>query len=219
MDRNLSFIKERILYLTDYHKDKKEDFFKKIGVTYGNFKGIQKETSVSSDTIEKILSIYPDVDAVWLLTGKGEIFKKNSLPGSEKTINEDKLPSYLDLDINLKLIEDLNNVNDAYGEFFKEIRTANLFSFVLNSILQNYFSGFENVKENKSKFLSQNTFDYKGYRRSVALELMRVIKFKPAFHELEKAIHRFYDEIGKHDTHEIITDAYYSISKSKETIK
>lgn len=38
-----SIIKERILQLVKFHRDVKEDFFSKIGLTNGNFKGENKK--------------------------------------------------------------------------------------------------------------------------------------------------------------------------------
>jgi len=39
-------------------------------ISYSNFKGKQKESSLQSDAIDKILTRYPDVDLQWLITGK-----------------------------------------------------------------------------------------------------------------------------------------------------
>lgn len=76
MVNNFSNIKERILYIAEYYKVSKELFFENIGMTYGNFKGSAKERPLNSDAIVKILSIYTEVDSEWLLTGKGEMLKK-----------------------------------------------------------------------------------------------------------------------------------------------
>jgi phage repressor protein C with HTH and peptisase S24 domain len=79
MDKKISNIKERFLYLSDYKGVSKELFFEKIGMTYGSFKGTQKNTALNSDAIDRLLSIYPDIDANWLLTGKGDMLKKETL--------------------------------------------------------------------------------------------------------------------------------------------
>lgn len=78
MDKKISNIKERVLYITDFKGVSKEKFFENIGMTYGSFKGKQKESALNSDAIDKILSIYPDIDANWLLTGKGSMLKTDS---------------------------------------------------------------------------------------------------------------------------------------------
>lgn len=78
MDKKISNIKERVLQVCDLKGVKREDFFNEIGMTYGSFKGSQKKTALNSDAIDKILSIYKDIDANWLITGKGEMFKGNT---------------------------------------------------------------------------------------------------------------------------------------------
>lgn len=73
MERNLTNIKERILYYTDLQGFSKEKFFEELGVTYGSFKGKAKEQALSSDIIERIITKYNDLNPLWLLTGQGSI--------------------------------------------------------------------------------------------------------------------------------------------------
>lgn len=68
-------IKERILLLAKYKGFTLEDFCNRIGLTYGNFKGSAKNTPINSDAIANILSIIPDVNPTWLLTGDGEMLR------------------------------------------------------------------------------------------------------------------------------------------------
>ena len=75
MDNKFSNIKERILYLIDIKGYKKECFFKELGMSYGNFKGENKKRPLNSNTLADVLTLIPDVNAEWLLTGKGEILK------------------------------------------------------------------------------------------------------------------------------------------------
>lgn len=70
MDRIKTNIKERVLQIAKNHKISYETFFKDLGISYSNFKGRQRETSLQSDAIDKILSKYPDVNLEWLITGK-----------------------------------------------------------------------------------------------------------------------------------------------------
>lgn len=78
MDNNFTNIKERILYIIDFHNDTKQYFFDKIGMTYGNFKGKNKNTPLNSDAIANILSIYRDIDPEWLITGNGAMLKSTN---------------------------------------------------------------------------------------------------------------------------------------------
>ncbi|WP_394776810.1 XRE family transcriptional regulator [Flavobacterium sp.] len=71
MDKNISFIKERILQYAEFKGFAKDKFIEKLGMTYGNFKGKQKLTSVSSDFLDSILSTYPEINIEWLLSGNG----------------------------------------------------------------------------------------------------------------------------------------------------
>lgn len=93
MDNKFSNIKERILYIIEYHNDTKEDFFKKIGMTYGNFKGSAKKTPINSDALVNILSIYKDINPEWLLTGKGEMLKeREQIPIAKPAIGKEGIP-------------------------------------------------------------------------------------------------------------------------------
>ncbi len=75
MQNIFSNIKERVLHLTDIKGVTKQEFFKNIGMTYGNFTGKAKETPLNSNAIGNILLIYPDVNIEWLITGEGEPIK------------------------------------------------------------------------------------------------------------------------------------------------
>jgi hypothetical protein len=70
--------KERILYFIESQQINKEYFFEKVGLSYSNFKGIQKKSGLNTDAIVKILSIYPELNVDWLITGNGEMLKAYS---------------------------------------------------------------------------------------------------------------------------------------------
>lgn len=74
------------MYISDYKEVPREKFFDEIGMTYGSFKGKQKETALNSDAIDKILSIYDDIDANWLITGKGDMIKKEIYLGNNSSV-------------------------------------------------------------------------------------------------------------------------------------
>lgn len=75
MEKKISNIKERILYIADFYQISKEKFFLELEITYGNFKGKAKERPVNSSFLEKLLTKFPDVDPDWLLLGRGEILR------------------------------------------------------------------------------------------------------------------------------------------------
>lgn len=72
-------IKDRIIQVIEYKGIAKENFYKKIGMTSGSFRGKAKETPINSTAIENILSEIKDLSPEWLLTGNGEMLKNNML--------------------------------------------------------------------------------------------------------------------------------------------
>lgn len=78
MDK-ISTIKKNILHFIENQGFKKEDFFNKIGVSYSNFKGKSLNSEIASDKLVIILTMFPELNSDWLLTGKGEMLKQNQL--------------------------------------------------------------------------------------------------------------------------------------------
>lgn len=142
METILTNIKERVLQITDYKDITKEKFFTDLGISYGNFKGKAKEKALSSDVLANIVAIHSDIDPEWLLTGKGEMLKKektyypNHLVGEEDSEYEltlkELIPKtkaikgvpYYDVDFTASFLEVENNQQiqpDSYisHPFFK----------------------------------------------------------------------------------------------------
>lgn len=84
MDKIFSPIKERI---SIYIKNKgvtKESFFSSTGISASNFKGKGALSELGGDKIAKILTVYEDLNADWLLTGRGSMFKEETLKQPEE---------------------------------------------------------------------------------------------------------------------------------------
>ncbi|CAA0157901.1 hypothetical protein [Tenacibaculum maritimum] len=92
MNKTLTNIKERILYLAEKEEDSKQVFFRKTGLNYGNFTGKAKKSDLKSQEIIKILTKYPHVDLFWLISGK----RKNS-PQDKKTTTSEIEKNYQEL--------------------------------------------------------------------------------------------------------------------------
>lgn len=69
----LTKIKERIIYFVENQSIKKGLFFDKIGVSSANFRGNAINTPLNSNTIEILITNYPQINLHWLITGKGEM--------------------------------------------------------------------------------------------------------------------------------------------------
>lgn len=99
MENKFSFIKERAIQIAEIKKISRKDFCKKIGMTTANFRGSAKETPLNSDTIENILSLFPDISPDWLILGNGPVFRSEV---SNPTITE---KNYLEI---IKKLADTN---------------------------------------------------------------------------------------------------------------
>lgn len=71
-------IKERVMQILEYKGIAKENFFIQIGMTSANFRGNAKFTPLNSNAIANIFAIIPDLNLVWLITGKGEMLDNNA---------------------------------------------------------------------------------------------------------------------------------------------
>lgn len=84
----ISTIKQKILEYLDYKGIKKVDFFTLTEINYANFKGKNLESELSGDKIVKILTLYPDISAEWLMRSEGEMIKSETPLESVETPHE-----------------------------------------------------------------------------------------------------------------------------------
>lgn len=82
MDK-ISTIKKNILLFIENQGFKKEDFFNKVGISYSNFKGKSLNSEIAADKLVTILTIFPQLNSEWLLTGNGEMLKHYDLTTEE----------------------------------------------------------------------------------------------------------------------------------------
>lgn len=81
-------IKDRIIQVLENKGIGKENFYTKIGMTSASFRGKAKDSPLNSNAIENILSIIPEINPEWLLTGKGQMLKSENVPVAVKTESE-----------------------------------------------------------------------------------------------------------------------------------
>lgn len=69
----------RLKKYIDYKGISVSAFEKSIGMSNASFgKSLKNGGSIGGDKLEKILSVYPDINAEWLLTGGGEMLKSTT---------------------------------------------------------------------------------------------------------------------------------------------
>lgn len=116
MVNKFSNIKGRILYLSEYYNVSKEYFFENIGMSYGSFKGSAKERPLNSDAIENILTKYPEINAHWLITGKGEMLNEKEY----SNMNTESMSSGAEiLDQLKKEVEHLRKTNELLSKIIE----------------------------------------------------------------------------------------------------
>ena len=68
---------------------KKVDFFEAAGIQSSNFKGKNMSSQPGGDMLVKVLTIYPNLSAEWLLRGEGEMLKSLSNQVENKVIKKE----------------------------------------------------------------------------------------------------------------------------------
>lgn len=106
MEKILAPIKQRILQFIDFKNFERLKFFKNLNISASNFRGQGVYSEVGGEVIAKILAEYSELDAEWLLTGKGnmlksEVKKEPVQKVQPATANNDKYISMLESNIAL----------------------------------------------------------------------------------------------------------------------
>ncbi|WP_172917148.1 S24 family peptidase [Capnocytophaga canis] len=73
--REFSVLKERILYFLDFKGISKYEFYQKTGASNGI---LSQKSGLSEENTLRFLSAYPEVNAEWLLTGRGNMLKSDN---------------------------------------------------------------------------------------------------------------------------------------------
>ena len=76
-----SSVKQRLILFLEYKNITKNKFEKLCGLSTGYIKNMR--VSIQPEKIRNIAAIFPDLNTGWLLTGEGEMLKKNDEMVSE----------------------------------------------------------------------------------------------------------------------------------------
>ncbi|MCP1251506.1 DNA-binding protein [Elizabethkingia sp. S0634] len=146
----MSNIKDRVLQIAEYKNISKELFFKELGLSYANFKGIQKKSALGSDAIDIILSKHNDISTEWLVLGKGDMLHnigtdlKSTNTAKESPLNENSLSIHEKMNVLINSVTELKeNMDDlklTQEEFKKSQSLANemiLVNLGISTISQN----------------------------------------------------------------------------------
>ena len=91
----LSEIKRRIFEYLKIKGISKTSFYEASGIASSNFKGAGATSELGGDKIAKVLTLYEDLNADWLLTGRGEILLTKTPKNTIKS-NDGKIDGEID---------------------------------------------------------------------------------------------------------------------------
>lgn len=116
-------IKERILTFLESQGIKKVDFFEATGIQSSNFKGKNMSSQPGGDMIVRVLTIYPNLSAEWLLRGEGDMLKSSVTKDKPKIIKTDtKKDNDLSSSILDKFLTTIQNQAEEIGELKARIK-------------------------------------------------------------------------------------------------
>jgi|GEM_PF-1202327 len=87
--RDFSILKKRIFKYIDYKGISKYEFYKKTGISNGV---LSQKTGMSEENTLKLLNYYPEINPIWLLTGKGSMLLDSNVSISEPAAVYKKAP-------------------------------------------------------------------------------------------------------------------------------
>lgn len=120
---NILTIKERILSFLESQGIKKVDFFEATGIQSSNFKGKNMSSQPGGDMIVRVLTIYPNLSAEWLLRGEGDMLKSPAIKDKPKIIKTDtKKDNDLSSSILDKLLTTIQDQAEEIGELKARIK-------------------------------------------------------------------------------------------------
>lgn len=120
---------ERLRVFLEEQSISKNDFDKRIGASNGYIgKQIKNSASIGTDVIEKIISIFPQLNIIWLLTGEGPMLLEKE---QEMTLN-DPPPTY-----EAKSLRKLN-IDEEIACLKKEIQMLEQIVALQKKVIDNY---------------------------------------------------------------------------------
>ena len=115
---NFATTKQRIVKYLEFKGITRSIFFKETSIKRGFLDTDKLKSSVSDVFIAKIIATYPDLNPIWLLTGNGEMLKKD-MPIYKEEKKEDCSEYKLELGY---LKKELGNLTDLLLEKDKVIK-------------------------------------------------------------------------------------------------
>lgn len=97
-------------------------FEKSIGMSNASFgKSLKNNGAIGSDKLENILSVYSDINPVWLLTGQGEMLSMHQAPsGPKDSLTDENRMLLQEKDARIAALEKIISSQDRTIELLEE---------------------------------------------------------------------------------------------------
>ena len=120
---NILTIKERILSFLEVSGIKKVDFFEATGIQSSNFKGKNMSSQPGGDMLVKVLTLYPEISAEWLMRGEGGMLKVShtTLSYKQKNTIAHQVPSEAPPMVMDKLLTTIQTQAEEIGQLRERI--------------------------------------------------------------------------------------------------
>lgn len=109
----------RILQYIEYKGVSKYKFYKQTGLSNGF---LDKNTNMGTDKCEKIIDVYSDLNAEWLITGKGQMLKSDILQDNSESFSHENCPLQPMIENQQKLIDAQSELINTQNGLIEDLR-------------------------------------------------------------------------------------------------
>jgi hypothetical protein len=102
--KKFSVLKERIRLFAEHKKISMREIYDKTNISDGTF---SNSSGLNEDSLLKFCDYFNDLDANWLITGKGNMLKDTSVFLTEDKSNNQELLDQNIIELQIKLIDKL----------------------------------------------------------------------------------------------------------------
>ena len=173
----MSLIVIRLKQYLDFKGIKPSTAETSIGVSNGSLsKPFTLKTTIKTDTLEKFLSIYLDINPNWILTGEGKMTKETISNHTTEKVNIEKL-SRVDLKIQLESKDNLITFYKNKADL-NELKLTNAFKIQESKVNLAIKKLEEKIEENikisqKLQEQMEEFFDYTNLRDNIEMAKKR----------------------------------------------
>ena len=122
-------MKKRLLQIAEYLNISVRELERKIGLKRGNIGNMSENSEIGSEKLAKLIDNFPEINANWLLTGKGDMLLIENLKNIENSDWKNEKIQFLQEISNLKgkiieIQDELIEIKKERVEQVSDVKTA-----------------------------------------------------------------------------------------------